>query len=101
MRKGELCGLRWSDLDNQGRLTVQRQLVKPGSTPLFGPVKNKAPRVLELAPETLDLLRTHKGACLGLWRWVGECRPNRGVAAPPGCRPAGGAIRAISARVGP
>ena len=60
MRKAELCGLKWSDLDAEGRLTVQRQLVKPRSTPIFGPVKNETPRVLELAPETLDLLQKHK-----------------------------------------
>ena len=60
MRKSELCGLKWTDLDAQGRLTVQRQLIKPGSSPIFGPVKNKTPRALELAPETLELLRTHK-----------------------------------------
>ena len=60
MRKSELCGLKWTDLDAQGRLTVQRQLIKPGSSPIFGPVKNKTPRALELAPETLRVLRTHK-----------------------------------------
>ena len=60
MRKAELCGLKWSDLDAQGRLTVQRQLVKPRPQPIFGPVKNQTERVLELAPETLDLLAKHK-----------------------------------------
>ena len=60
MRKSELCGLKWIDLDAQGRLSVHRQLVTPGSKPIFGPVKNKSPRVLELAPETLALLQTHK-----------------------------------------
>ena len=60
MRKGELGGLRWSDLGASGTLTVQRQLVKPGSQPIFGPVKNKAPRQLELAPATVALLRTHR-----------------------------------------
>lgn len=60
MRKGELCGLQWSDLDADGRLTVQRQLVKPGPRVIYGPVKNKVVRVLELAAETLDLLRVHK-----------------------------------------
>ena len=60
MRKAELCGLKWSDLDAEGRLTVQRQLVKPRPQPIFGPVKNETPRVLELAPETLDLLRKHR-----------------------------------------
>ena len=60
MRKGELCGLQWSDLGATGTLTVQRQLVKPGSEPIFGPVKNKTPRQLELGAETLALLRQHR-----------------------------------------
>ena len=34
--------------------------MKPGSDPIFGPVKNKTPRILELAPETLDRLRPHR-----------------------------------------
>ena len=60
MRKAELCGLNWNDLGAHGRLTVHRQLVKPGSMPIYGPVKNKTPRALELAPETLDLLKKHR-----------------------------------------
>ena len=60
MRKAELCGLQWSDLAQNGRLTVHRQLVTPGSDPIYGPVKNKTPRMLELAPGTLDLLRAHR-----------------------------------------
>jgi integrase len=60
-RKAELCGLRWSDLEMaQGRLTIQRQLLTPGRMPTFGPVKTKTPRVIDLAPETLALLKTHK-----------------------------------------
>ncbi len=39
---------------------MQRQLVKPRPQPIFGPVKNQTERVLELAPETLDLLAKHK-----------------------------------------
>ena len=60
MRKAELCGLQWPDLNANDRLMVQRQLVKPGAEPMFGPVKNKTPRVLELSPETLALLKKHK-----------------------------------------
>ena len=61
-RKGELCGLKWADVDFvNGRLTIQRQLVKPGPEPVFGPVKNKTPRTLELAAETIALLRKHRG----------------------------------------
>jgi integrase len=60
MRKSELCGLKWSDLDAAGRLTVQRQLVTLGPEPTFGPVKNKTPRMLEVAPDTLALLKKHR-----------------------------------------
>ena len=61
-RKGELCGLKWTDLDlASGRLTIQRQLVKPGPDPVFGPVKNKTPRTIELGAETIALLRKHRG----------------------------------------
>jgi integrase len=61
MRKSELCGLKWSDLDaSAGRLTIQRQLVTPGPEPVFGPVKNKTPRQLELSSETLELLKRHR-----------------------------------------
>ena len=60
MRKSELCGLQWSDLSATGTLTVKRQLVKPGGEPIFGPVKNKSPRQLELGSDTIELLRTHR-----------------------------------------
>lgn len=62
MRKAELCGVKWADVDLAGgRVTIQRQLVKAGPAPTFGPVKNKTPRTIELATETLALLRKHCG----------------------------------------
>ena len=36
-------------------------LSKPGSEPVFGPVKNKTPRTIELSAETIPLLRRHRG----------------------------------------
>jgi integrase len=61
-RKGELCGLRWSDVDlAAARVTFERQLLKPGPSPVFGPVKNKTPRTVEIAAETVALLRRHRG----------------------------------------
>lgn len=60
-RKGELCGFKWSDLDlDAGKLTVMRQLIKRWPTPIFGPPKNKRPRVLDLSGEMLALLRKQK-----------------------------------------
>lgn len=61
LRKAELCGLRWSEVDlDHGRVTVQQQLLKPGAPPVFGPVKNRTPRVIDVSDETVALLRTHK-----------------------------------------
>jgi integrase len=60
-RKGELCGLQWGDLDlEKGTVTFVRQLVRPGRAPVFGPIKNDAPRTLDLAAETVELLKAHK-----------------------------------------
>jgi len=61
MRKAELCGLRWSDLDMaRACVTVQRQLLKSGQEPVYGPVKNNRPRTIDLAAETIDLLKKHR-----------------------------------------
>lgn len=63
LRKAELAGLKWSDLDlAAGRVKIERQLVKRGGPALvFGPVKNKTPRTIEIAAETVALLRQHRG----------------------------------------
>lgn len=65
MRKGELCGLQWADVNLEaGTVAVIRQLVKvlPGRQPSYGPPKNGRVRTLTLAPQTLVLLRRHKAA---------------------------------------
>jgi integrase len=60
-RKGELCGLRWADIDmDAGTVTFVRQLLKAGRHPEFRPIKNDVPRTLDLAPETTELLRAHR-----------------------------------------
>ncbi len=63
-RRGELLGLKWTDLDAAaGRLTVQRQLLGAGPEgPVFGPTKTRKPRTIELSAETLARLKTHKSA---------------------------------------
>jgi len=61
MRKGELCGLKWNDVDlDAGRVTVDRQLLVAGPEPVFGPTKTGAPRGIDLTDETVRLLREHK-----------------------------------------
>jgi len=60
-RKGELCGLKWNDLDlDTGTVAIVRQLIKPGPEPLFGPLKNGESRTISVAAETVTLLRKHK-----------------------------------------
>lgn len=62
-RKGELCGLRWEDVDlDRGRIRIVQQLVTPGPEPVFGPPKNGLARDVTLSAETLDLLKQHKRA---------------------------------------
>jgi integrase len=62
-RKNELCGLQWGDLDfEKGTVAIVRQLTKLGRKPEFGPVKNGVPRTVDLASETVELLKAHKRA---------------------------------------
>ena len=59
LRRGELLGLRWTDVDlDAGTLTVRRSLDVDGT---FKVPKNKAARrTLKLTPRALDALKTHK-----------------------------------------
>jgi len=61
MRKSELAGLQWSDVDlAHGRVLVQRQLLTGGEKPVFTVPKGKRARTIDIAPETVDLLKKHK-----------------------------------------
>jgi integrase len=63
MRRGELCGLRWTDVDlDGGTVRVDRTLLrnKRGAEPVFGPTKTGAPRTINVGAETIRLLREHK-----------------------------------------
>lgn len=61
MRKGELCGLKWEDVDLEaGKVSVVRQLVKGGAEPVFGPIKNGQPRTIDISSRTVALLRKHR-----------------------------------------
>jgi integrase len=62
MRKGELCGLQWDDIDwDTGTVTIQRTLIRASKNkPIFGPVKNRKPRTIMIAPETISLLKAHR-----------------------------------------
>ncbi|MEW6229119.1 MAG: site-specific integrase [Bacillota bacterium] len=61
MRKGEICALMWKDIDRDaGTIQIERSLIRASKQPLFGPVKNRRPRTVMIAPETLALLKAHR-----------------------------------------
>jgi integrase len=62
MRRGELLGLRWRDIDlDRGLVTVQRQLLRNGKEVGFGQPKTAAGRrTVCLDPTTADALGRHR-----------------------------------------
>jgi integrase len=65
LRIGEMLGLQWSDIDNDaGTLLVQRNArQQPGVGVVMDQLKTKnARRLVELSPETVDLLSSHRTA---------------------------------------
>ena len=64
LRRGELCGLRWSDVDLDGAtLTVRQQHVEVGRAIVVGEPKTKAgARLVALDAGTVAVLRTHRAA---------------------------------------
>ena len=59
MRRGELLGLRWRDVDFDGaRLSVRQQFTRQGNGVGFGPPKSrKSIRTIDVDEETIALLR--------------------------------------------
>jgi integrase len=62
MRRGEVLGLRWRDVDLEaGRASVRRALVLvDGRAEFSEPKTPKSRRSVPLAPEAVDALRTHR-----------------------------------------
>ena len=60
MRRGELAGLRWSDVDLEvGTLTISQQRTTAGSKTVTTTPKARSQRQLLLADSTVDALRAH------------------------------------------
>ncbi len=80
-RKGELCGLQWSDLDfDKGTVRFVRQLIETDAegAPVFGPIKNDMPRTVDLSSETIVLQKTTSGIRpSSRWR-IGPCTKTTG-----------------------
>jgi integrase len=61
MRRGEILGLRWSDIDlDHARLSVRHAVVSVGYDVLESTPKSHQARVIELDPETVQLLRRRR-----------------------------------------
>lgn len=62
MRRGELFGLRWSDVDlDRGRLSIAQSLLNIDSNLVIEPTKsNRSRRAVALDPGTVEVLRAHK-----------------------------------------
>lgn len=58
MRRGEVAGLKWSDLDTAtNRLSISRTLQSLAGQPVEFPVKTRASRrCIDLDPGTMDVL---------------------------------------------
>lgn len=65
MRRGEACGLRWSDIDwRQRALHIRRNVVKLNRQPIIKEPKTRAgTRVVYLSPEMCRLLRAWEKEC--------------------------------------
>ena len=61
MRRGEILGLRWSDLDlDRARLSVRQALVSVGYEVVHSTPKSHSARVIDLDAETVAQLRAHR-----------------------------------------
>jgi integrase len=61
MRKGELCGLKWDDVDlKRSRISVRRTLIKAGAEPVMGTPKSGRGRAIAISADLVRLLRKHK-----------------------------------------
>lgn len=63
LRRGEICGLKWSDVDWEAKtIAIQRTAKRVGKERTTNPPKNKKPRVLPLIDAVIAALRSHQAA---------------------------------------
>jgi len=63
MRRGEVLGLRWKDIDfDAARISVRQTLVSVSYRVIVSTPKNHRARVIDLDPDTNQLLKAHRDA---------------------------------------
>ena len=78
LRRGELCGLMWTDFDvKKGTLTIRRTLHnKEGGGYYVGDTKTGAGRrIIKLPPSTVQLLTERKKKSISQWIFPNPIRP--------------------------
>lgn len=80
LRRGEICGLRWEDLDEKnGKLLVRRTIhVAPGGVLEVGETKTeKGTRSILLPPSTLHLLKERRKSAMTAWIFPSLLTPEK------------------------
>lgn len=78
LRRGEICGLRWEDFDEQnGRLKIRRSVgrIKNGVLPIDETKTETGMREILLPPSTTELLIKRKENAVGNWIFPNFYRP--------------------------
>ncbi len=78
LRRGEICGLRWEDFDEQnGKLKIRRSVgrIKNGVLPIGETKTETGMREILLPPSTIELLLKRKENSVGDWIFPNFYRP--------------------------
>lgn len=81
LRRGELCGLRWEDVDlDTAGLRVRQAVSTPDGVPVFGPPKTaKSKRTVSLDAGTVDRLKDQLARIADMQEAAGEQWTNSGL----------------------
>lgn len=82
MRRGELLGLRWQDVDLQGKIIKVRQSLAytPEKGLFYKPPKNKkSRRTIDITSEVIDVLKQHKKEQAEAKLYFGQAYDDRGL----------------------
>lgn len=82
LRRGEICGLRWEDFDeNSGKLKIKRSVgrLKDGVLPVGATKTETGTREIFLPPSTVELLKKRKENAIGEWIFPNFHKPENPI----------------------